>query len=124
MSEKMKLKLMAEYKSSCLWLYDETGDLYDEPEPADLPLSAETTARLQKWAAEFDAGLNWDDPGSTPKPTEEEAIAFEQEGLGLWQRLREEVGSDYVVTYHSTLLGRELHDPAELVDEHKSLTTA
>lgn len=110
-----KLKLMPDYGCFPLWTAD------DNPDPADMSLSANTVSRLYKWAEEFDARLNWDDPASTPKPTEEESKAFEREGVELWKRLREELGAEYNVTYHSKRLRRELHDPAELEPENRLL---
>jgi hypothetical protein len=58
------IKLMAEYGGFALWDLD--PDDYGPIDPDDLPLQPETRFRLKRWAAVFEAMLNWDDPGNTP----------------------------------------------------------
>src|SRR6185295_5512560 len=94
-----QIKLMADYYCWPLWW---AGD--HEPnniDPATLPLKTGTIARLEKWAETFDAILNQDDPSSSGFSSATEAEAFEQEGIGLWKQLREELAPSYTVVYHS-----------------------
>jgi len=47
-----RLKLMPDYQCNPLWEYEEPpGDLYTNPDPAELPLSQATIRDLRAWAA-------------------------------------------------------------------------
>jgi len=107
-----KIKLMTDYGCYPLWWAD--GDKVGNIDPAKLPLSQETAARLQKWADSFDDGLDWDDPGNSPSPTPEELAAFEREGISLWEQLQQELAPNYEVVYFSQILGRIMTGVNEL----------
>ncbi len=92
-----QIKLMPDYQSWPLW---GTGEHIGNIDPKSLPLSDETVERLIAWAQTFDAQLNWDDPGSTVW-TEEFLQKFEQEGLYLWDKLTEELGDGFEISYFS-----------------------
>lgn len=110
------IKLMADYQCWPLWWVDDArvGDI----DPHDLPLTPRTIARLTTWAATFDATLNWQDPAASVWPSPAARAAFEQEGIALWVRLREELQPDYTVVYKSQQHRRTLLDPDELRHTH------
>ena len=91
------IKLMADYRSWPLWWAGrhEPGNI----NPDILPLSVETRDRLRKWAAAYDATLNWDDPASSGFPSEAAREAFHKEGMALWEQLQCELGPSYLVLY-------------------------
>lgn len=111
--KKTTIKLMPDYRCYPLWGMDD--DNIGDIDPTTLPLSPEMIARLKVYADEFDAGLNWDDPGNTPPATEAETEALEQFGLSLWEQLRQELSANYHVFYFSQKLRRVIHSPHELI---------
>jgi hypothetical protein len=95
-----RLKLMPDYQCNPLWEYEEPpGDLYANPDPAELPLTEATVRELRAWAAWFDTFLNMDDPTDSREVLPEETAAFDQAGRRLWGVLREELGPGWVVSY-------------------------
>lgn len=107
---------MAEYGcSSPLWINGANGELIDTPEPEELSLSVETVHRLKNWTEAFNATLNQAYPPESDFATREEAEAFEQEGLRLWNKLQEELGSKYNVVYYSYKQQRVITRDYELV---------
>ncbi len=106
---RQKIKLMADYECWPLWWA--SGEQVGDINPSTLPLRQETIARLAAWSAQFNSWLNWDDPAASRIPRGE-AEAFEQEGIALWQQVRQELVSQYDVVYmHQGLL---LEHPDEL----------
>jgi len=109
-----EIVLMPDYQCWPLWYgegFEEVGNI----EPDELPLSAETNERLLRWAKAYDGTLNFADPKDESYDfSEQELEEFEQEGISLWQKLQEELGSDYKVTYYSQKLQKYLNDPKEL----------
>jgi hypothetical protein len=107
-----RIKIMADYNCFPLWWKEphDPGNI----DPSTLPLSAETIARLMEWAARYDATLNKDDPAASGFPTDEEQRAFEDAGLELWRRVREELGAAYDVWYFSDRYQRLFSHPDEL----------
>ncbi|MBB5233034.1 NUDIX hydrolase [Deinococcus budaensis] len=108
---------MADYERWPLWMSLENVD------PLTLMLAPELTARLLSWAEAFDSSLDMENaPAPLPmqaaflRDGEDERHSFEREGHTLW-RLLQAARPDLHVTYHSTLLGRELNpDEDELLD--------
>ena len=95
-----RLKLMPDYQCNPLWEYEEPpGDLYTNPDPAELPLSQATIRDLRAWAAWFDTFINLDDPYDSREVLPEESAAFDQAGRRLWAVLRRELGPAWVVSY-------------------------
>ena len=94
-----RIKLMADYDCYPLWSMepDHVGNI----NPKTLSLSPETKLRLQQWAKAYDETLNRDDPASSGFKNEDDAVAFEEEGLHLWQRLRQELAPEYEIAYFS-----------------------
>ena len=109
-----QIKLMADYDCWALWW---AGD--HEPgniDPATLPLSAETVARLNQWSDAFDATLNRADPAVSGFATEQARNEFEQAGIMLWQQLRQELPPDYTVLYYSLQRRATFVHPEELTE--------
>jgi broad specificity phosphatase PhoE len=104
-----KIILMTDYGCDPLWWKE--PDIVGDIEPESLPLSENTIARLHQWASQYDARLDWDDPGNSPIPSPEELAQFEAEGLNLWQQLREELAPDYEVLYFSDQFQKLIHHP-------------
>jgi hypothetical protein len=104
--KKYTIKLMVDYHCWPLWWAGEhePGNI----DPTSLPLSDELVARLTKWAETLDAKLDHEDPSQSGFASTAEAQTFDEEGLELWSLLREELGPQYVVFYHSWLEQREL----------------
>lgn len=106
------LKLMADYHCHPLWEYTEPPNgFYDNPDPAELPLSEATVRELRSWAAWFDTFVNMADPYDSREVLPEESIAFNQAGRRLWLALRRELGPGWVVSYFQD--GRLLPPPTE-----------
>lgn len=107
--------LMPDYHCWPLWYGKGFREEVGVIEPDELPLSAETNERLLNWSNKFDATLNFDDPKDESYYfSEQELEEFEHEGISLWQKLQEELGSDYKVTYYSQKLHKSVNDPKEL----------
>ena len=92
-----KIKLMAEYHYYPLWDMEDPDNI----NPNELPLKQDTIKRLLNWSKAYDQILNIDDPAASDFANKEEAEAFEQEGISLWQQLQQQLGSDYEVFYFS-----------------------
>ena len=107
-----RIKLMADYKYYPLWDLDDIGDI----DPSELPLSSHTIARLLQWQKNYDEIMNWDDPASSDFAKEEDRVAFEREGISLWQQLQKELGDEYEVRYFSQLQGKVLSNIDELLE--------
>ncbi|CBN54685.1 MULTISPECIES: hypothetical protein [Kamptonema] len=97
-----RIKLMADFDCYPLWDRDDGGDI----EPWELPLSEETIERLLNWQKIYDGIIDWDDPASAGFASEQEEIAFEREGISLWQQLQKELGDEYEIVYFSQLQHR------------------
>jgi hypothetical protein len=113
----INIKLMADYFSYPLWGLD--NDNIGGINPHELPLSEETIAKLEQWSQIYNNILNCDDPASSSFKTIEDQANFEVKGIKLWEKLRQELGQEYNVKYHSIILHRVVSDPREL--ESKNL---
>ena len=109
---KETIKLMADYECYPLWWSE--PKLVGNIKPAKLPLSQETLDRLSKWASTYDATLNQEYPPDSGFASEEDAQAFEQEGISLWQQLQKELAPDYEVLYFSEQQRKLLTHPSQL----------
>src|SRR5260221_10131925 len=90
------LKLMTDQGCNPLWEYSEPpDDLYDNPDPAGLPLSQATVRELRAWAAWYDTFINMSDPYDSRVILPEESAAFNQAGRRLWGSLRRVVGAGW-----------------------------
>ena len=89
------IKLMADYDSFPLW--EASPGQVGNIDPRDLPISAGLRARLAKWAGDFDATLDRDDPIESGFQSEEAEADFSQTGRDLRQQLEEELGPAFSV---------------------------
>ena len=88
------IKLMSDYGCHPLWACaGEVGEI----DPDALPLSDTLKARLQAWAAWYDATLNWDDPAASGFACPRDEQAFNEEGTKLAESLRRELGPGFTV---------------------------
>ncbi len=92
-----RIKLMADYHCDPLWDMEEPDNI----DPAELPLKQETIERLRQWAISYNNTLNINDPEASDFATQEDAEAFELEGIKLWKQLQQELASDYEIFYFS-----------------------
>lgn len=100
-----RIKLMTDYGAHPLWWMDGGRGAPYNLDPVELPLRAETVARLEAWAEWWDSILDLDDPAASGFSSPAEELAFEQEGLALWAILREELAGMYEVHYFSMYNG-------------------
>ncbi len=121
-----KIKLMADYGCDPLWGVetDEIGDI----DPTTLPISEITIKRLEKWVQTYEESLNWGDPDDSNSPEEKELKDFEQEGINLWLKLRQELSPNYQVIYYSQLRQKVINHPSEIgifaLENEKKLVSA
>lgn len=113
-----KIRLMADYQYFPLWEMDDVGDI----DPNELPLSEEIITRLLKWQKIYDETMNWDAPTMSNFASKNELIAFEIEGISLWNELQKELGEDYQIYYFSQLEGKLLSE-SDLLDKISSNIT-
>ena len=94
---------MWDYGCWPLWLHD--GQIFDNIDPATLPLSLPTRTRLEAWAAIPNTKLAEVKYPPDMKWTIEEENTFEAEGIKLWEILRNELGQNFYVMYQSKAEG-------------------
>ena len=108
----VRLKLMPEVLADeILWYIEGDNEGLQADYDSDLPqMSATLLADLERWNNWYtDAVLEhywegeWD---------EADVRAFEIEGVGLWRRVRAELGEGYHVSYFSETRSRLIDDPA------------
>lgn len=110
-----KIKLMADYQCWPLWYKEGFDGKVGVIDPDELSLSSETSERLIRWGKRFDATLNWDNPlDESYRFSEHDLKDFEQEGISLWKKIQEELGSDYEVSYYSQKLRKDISNPEEI----------
>ncbi|MBV1829697.1 hypothetical protein HNW77_01505 [Komagataeibacter sp. AV436] len=93
------IKVMADYACYPLW---HAGPRAGEGDfdPATLPISDGLKKDLDAWRCEFDAILDWNDPGgpNTGFETPDTRDAFDRQGTELAARLQSELGTQYRVS--------------------------
>ena len=89
------IKLMPDYQ--CFPIWDMTSAAYGDLDPKALPISELLQGRLMSWAQAYDGTLNLKDPSNSGFLTEDAKDAFEAEGVRLANRLREELGPQFVI---------------------------
>ncbi|MCX5195525.1 hypothetical protein OOK31_16700 [Streptomyces sp. NBC_00249] len=104
------IRVLADYECHPLWPGENVGDL--SPHDPDLGLTPDLAARLDAWAAEFDAILCRDDPASSAFPTPEAELAFARTGEKLAVRLARELGPGWRVRYFDPRTGADRSVPA------------
>ena len=94
---KPRIKLMADYRCHPLW--HDGGAEIGNIDPAEIGLSEDLLHDMDAWVAIFESHLDLSDPASCSWTKAEEA-EFDRIGLGLRDRLTEEVGNRYAISYH------------------------
>ena len=93
------LKLMADYDCSPLWEQTETG--MDNIDPENLPISQGLRDALNAWAHRYNNTLDRNDPCRSGFPIPEAEAAFNADGQALLDRLKEELGQEYTLTFQA-----------------------
>ncbi len=101
------IKVMADYDCDPLWILDE--EIFDNvpPNARWLGLNDDLVAALDRWAAEYDATLNRDDPIESGFPSSEDKTRFVRRGRELAEQVAAEVGTAFSVSYFDRLEGQE-----------------
>lgn len=108
-----KIKLHTEYGGWPIWGVGELANV----NPAKLPISQEMIDRLNKWQLAYNSTLA-DYPPDSGFPSVEAREEWYREGIRIWMKLQQELGSDYEVYYPFTYNGKgQLFKPDELPDE-------
>src|SRR5262245_33470274 len=96
-----RLRLMFEWGGGCLWCGDDATRARFDVGPVEdrLPLSDDTRDRLSELSARHDTALNWVDPTAPGPWTPDNEADFEAAAQKLLERIRSELGSDFVVVY-------------------------
>jgi hypothetical protein len=89
------IKLMPDYQCCPLW--DMTPGEYGDIDPMTLPIPELLQSQLMDWARVYDETLNMEDPANSGFMNADAKDAFEAEGVRLADRLREELGPEFVV---------------------------
>jgi len=89
--EAKAVKLMAEAGTDPLWVT--SGGIHEPVYPHGFGLSWNLGADLCRWAADYDASIDWDDPAAPPGWGEAGAAAHEAEGRALAVRLVRELAA-------------------------------
>ena len=84
-----------------MWLIDPP---YGEVDPRSLGLSEELIGELWEWAGEYETGLNWSDPASSPGVESPER--FDSRGQELAKRIVAEQPSLQLVQIYSETVGK------------------
>ncbi len=98
-----RIKVMADYGCDPLWVRDAEFMDNVSPNAPWLGLSDELIAALDRWAAEFDATLNRDDPRESGFRSPTEQTCFARRGRQLAERVAEEVGVSWSVRWFDHL---------------------
>ncbi|AVY93976.1 hypothetical protein DAI18_07905 [Microvirgula aerodenitrificans] len=91
-----KIKLMADYQCFPLWDASQEGGGRNI-NPDELPISLILKARLNLWALKYDGTLNQEYPPDSGFKNNEEENEFNVEGKSIFENLKKELGTSYVV---------------------------
>lgn len=93
------IKLMADYGCWCLWDIDDPQNI----SPETLPLSISLKAALREWELKYDATLDRANPIASGFSSTCAAVAFNEEGWRLWERLRDELPNSNIMYFDNEL---------------------
>lgn len=106
------IRVLTDYYCHPLWVTYPDGEL-DNIAPESLPISRELADSLDRWADEFDAILNEDDPASSGFATPDDERSFNDEGRRLAEQFAREMGPEYKVTFYDRFEKRDIPLEAE-----------
>lgn len=86
---------MADYY--CYPLWEAPPGQVGNIDPSTLPISSDLIAQLTEWACMYDNTLNLDDPASSGFYNDEEESEFKKFGNEIGERLKNELGSGYIL---------------------------
>jgi hypothetical protein len=105
----VRIRVLADYDSYPLWVPG------DNIAPETLPITPALAVALDRWADEYTALLNRDDPASTPAPSAE----FVARGRDLAHDLRSQLDTGWTVAYFNAHTGEhEEIPPASPPDDY------
>lgn len=87
------IKLMPDY--GCFPLWEASPDAVGNIDPNTLPISAGLVSELEKWAAQYDATLNSEDPLESGFASIEHERDFADVGRQLCAKAQKELGPDF-----------------------------
>jgi hypothetical protein len=93
-----QITLMPDHGCSPLWMYD-AHDLVDNPDPDELPVTADLKVALERWSAAYEGTTDVEDPLNSGFATPADEEAFEAEGRRLCAELQAQLGPEYTVSY-------------------------
>ncbi|GHG00145.1 hypothetical protein GCM10017567_13660 [Amycolatopsis bullii] len=102
------LRVLADYDCWALWVSAGSGTENVDPADGRLGLSPALVRDLNRWADEYTATLNRDDPIASGFQSEAVEQAFVAEGRHLAGQVRAQVGPDWRVVYYDSELGRDV----------------
>ena len=97
--ETYEVRYWFEWRGPCLWSANDAArrEFDYAVDYADVPLSAETIARIEELTAWHDTALNWDYPPDPGPWRQEECDRFNQAASDLYRQLVEELGPRFEV---------------------------
>jgi hypothetical protein len=99
------IKVMTDYHCFPLW-HCGIGE-FGEIDPSTLPISSTLSSSLMRWAAEYDAILNTEDPANSKFLSTLAESQFIENGLTLAQELKSELENVNVYYFHAGM-GRDV----------------
>ena len=102
------LRVLADYDCWALWVFAPPRMENVDPADPELGLSQALVGELNRWAGEYAATLDRDDPAASGFPSATAEQEFVARGRRLAGEVRAEMSPDWRVTYHDNGLGRDV----------------
>ena len=99
----MMYRLLPDYECSPIWAGD--GSDYRNLAPSEVSVSIGLQKALRDWAARYEQTYNRTDPLSSGFKSADDEQSFDKDGYQLWNRLKDELGSEHKVDYYSVVSG-------------------
>ncbi|WIX91348.1 hypothetical protein [Amycolatopsis sp. DG1A-15b] len=107
MTAEKTLRVLADYDCWALWVFAPPRMENVDPADPELGLSPALVGELNRWADEYTATLNRDDPKASSFMAGAEEREFVARGRRLAEEVRAQVSPDWRVTYFDSDLGRD-----------------
>ncbi|MEU4246912.1 hypothetical protein AB0F15_05820 [Amycolatopsis sp. NPDC026612] len=101
------LRVLADYDCWALWVFAPPRMENVDPADPELGLSPALVGELNRWADEYTATLNRDDPKASSFMAGAEKREFVARGRRLAEEVRAQVSPGWRVTYFDSDLGRD-----------------